>query len=126
MWIPKYSGDLVAIDLIQGQTLERTWRFYRKLTDPVTGAITKDYFKFITDGWIGEAGACDRTGKIWNVEFDVTLGDDGSFTVKYSDTKSALLAIGSHIWTARLTEPGSLDKEIPINAEFRVRVGAVR
>ena len=126
MWIPKYSGELVAIDLIQGQTLERTWRFYKKITDSETGIITKEYFKFITDDWAGEAGACDRTGKIWAVKFDVTLGDDGSFTVKYSDINSAKLVAGSHVWTARLTEPGSLDKEIPINAEFRVRIGAVK
>lgn len=111
-----YSGEEVEIDIVQGEDFEQTWIF-----DEDTVPI-----KFITDGWSAKAAISDRTGKVWNEDMTVTLADDGSATVFLSRTKTALLAVGNHIWTLTLIEPGTGYHNVIFNPPARIHAGAVK
>ena len=117
MWETLYSGEEVEIDIVKGEDFEQVWTFYDENNVPIP---------FITQGWGVKAAICDRTGKIWIEDMTATSADDGSITVFLGRAKTSLLAVGVHVWTLTLIEPGTGYYNVVFNPPARIHAGAVK
>lgn len=116
MWETIYSGEVVEIDITQGEDFEQSWTFSDE--DVV--------IPFITDGWEAKAAISDRTGKVWTEDMTVLLADDGTATVTLGRDKTIDRPVGNHIWTLFFIEPDTGYYNAIFNAPCRIHAGAVK